>query len=145
MEETYGKLTNILKGKVTRETWTMIWEHKQSTVSENIIHMSEDGKERWKSSTYETIGRLEIIRKESCFKLLEIVDNFPGGSDSKVSAYNAGNPGSIPGLGRYAGEGNGNPLQHSCLENSMNGGAWQVTVHGVTKNWTLLSDFTLSE
>ena len=64
----------------------MIWEHKQSTVFEDIIHMSEDGKEWWKSSTYETIGRLEIIRKESCFKLLEIVDNFPGGSDSKVSA-----------------------------------------------------------
>ena len=45
MEETSGKLTNILKGKVTRETWTVIWEHKQSTVFEDIIHMSEDGKE----------------------------------------------------------------------------------------------------
>ena len=49
---------------------------------------------------------------------------FPGGSDSKVSAYNAGDPGSIPGLGRSPGEGNGNPLQYSCLENPMDGGAW---------------------
>ena len=50
--------------------------------------------------------------------------NFPGGSDGKVSAYNAGDPGSIPGLGRSSGEGNGNPLQYSCLENLTDGGAW---------------------
>ena len=49
---------------------------------------------------------------------------FPGGSDSKLSAYNAGYPGSIPGLGRSPGEGNGNPIQYSCLENPMDGGAW---------------------
>ena len=48
----------------------------------------------------------------------------PGGSDGKASACNAGDPGSIPGLGRSPGEGNGNPLQHSCLENPMDGGAW---------------------
>ena len=48
---------------------------------------------------------------------------FPGGSDGKASACNAGDPGSIPGLGRSPGEGNGNPLQHSCLENPMDGGA----------------------
>jgi len=49
---------------------------------------------------------------------------FPGGSDSKASAYNVGDPGSIPSLRRSPGEGNGNPLQDSCLENSMDGGAW---------------------
>ena len=49
--------------------------------------------------------------------------DFPGGSDGKASAYNAGDPGSIPGLGRSSGEGNGNPLQYSCLENLMDGGA----------------------
>ena len=49
--------------------------------------------------------------------------DFPGGSDSKASAYNAGDPGSIPELGRFPGEGNGNPLQYSCLENPMDGGA----------------------
>ena len=48
---------------------------------------------------------------------------FPGGSDGKAFACNEGDPGSIPGLGRSPGEGNGNPLQHSCLENSMDGGA----------------------
>ena len=69
--------------------------------------------------------------------------DFPGGSDGKASAYNAGDPGSIPGLGRSPGEGNGNPLQCSCLENPMDGGAWWATVHGVAKSRTRLSDFTL--
>ena len=50
--------------------------------------------------------------------------HFPGGSDGKASAYNAGDPGSIPGSGRAFEEGNGNPLQYSCLENPMDGGAW---------------------
>ena len=56
---------------------------------------------------------------------------FPGGSDGKESACNAGDPGSILGLGRSLGEGNGSPLQYSCLENFMDRGAWQTTVHGV--------------
>ena len=56
---------------------------------------------------------------------------FPGGSDGKASAYNAGDPGSIPGLGRSPGEGNGNPLQYPCLENSMAKGTWQAIVNGV--------------
>ena len=59
---------------------------------------------------------------------------FPGGSDSN-NAYNARNPGSVPGLGRSPGEGNGNPFQHSCLENSMGRGAWWAAVYGVTKSW----------
>ena len=50
--------------------------------------------------------------------------DFPGGSDGKASAYNVGDSGSVPGLGRSPGEGNGNPLQHSCLENPMDGEAW---------------------
>ena len=50
--------------------------------------------------------------------------DFPGGSDSKASAYNGGDPGSIPELGRSPGEGNGNPLQYSCLENPMDREAW---------------------
>ena len=60
----------------------------------------------------------------------------------KASAYNAGDPGSIPGLGRSPGEGNGNPLQYSCLENPMDRGAWRATAHGVAKSRTQLSDFT---
>ena len=54
----------------------------------------------------------------------------------------AGDLGSIPGLGRSPGEGNGNPLQYSCLENPMYGGAWWATVHGVKKSRTRLSEFT---
>ena len=68
--------------------------------------------------------------------------DFPGGSDGKASAYNAGDLGSIPGSGRSPGEGNGNPLQYSCLESPMDRGAWQATVHGVAKSRTRLSDFT---
>ena len=59
-----------------------------------------------------------------------------GGSDGKVSTHNVGDPGSIPGLGRSPGEGNGNPLQYSCLENSMDGGAWWATVGGVANSQT---------
>ena len=65
-----------------------------------------------------------------------------GGSEVKASAWNAGDPGSIPGLGRSPGEGNGNPLQYSCLKNPMEGGAWWATVHGVAKSRTRLSDLT---
>ena len=61
---------------------------------------------------------------------------FPGGSEVKASAYNTGDPGSIPGFGRSPGEGNGNPLQYSCLENPMDRGAWWATVHGVAKSQT---------
>ena len=59
-----------------------------------------------------------------------------------MSACNAGDLGSIPGLGRSPGEGNGNPLQYSYLENPMDGGAWWATVHRVAKSWARLSDFT---
>ena len=72
------------------------------------------------------------------------VQSFPGGSDGKVFAYNAGDLGLIPGLGRSPGEGNGNPLQDSCLEGPTDGGAWQATVLGVAKSWTRLSDFTFT-
>ena len=58
---------------------------------------------------------------------------FPGGSDGEESAGNAGDLGSVPGSGRCPGEGNGNPLQYSCLENSMEREAWQATVHSITE------------
>ena len=66
---------------------------------------------------------------------------FPGGSDGEVFACYVGDLGSTPELGRSPGEGNGNPLQYSCLENSMDGGSWWTTVHGVAKSWTRLSNF----
>ena len=68
---------------------------------------------------------------------------FPSGSDGNASVHSAGDLGSIPGSGRSPGEGNGNPL-HSCLENSMDGGAWWATVHWVTKSWTQLSNFNFT-
>ena len=61
------------------------------------------------------------------------LSGFPCSSDGRESACNAGDPGSIPGLGRYPGEGNGNPLQCSCLENPMDRGTWRATVHGVAR------------
>ena len=78
-----------------------------------------------------------ILTEDSCF---------PGGSDSKASACNAGDLGLIPGFGRSPGEGNGNPLQYSCLENPMDRGAYRIpctegsTVHGIAKSWTQLRD-----
>ena len=65
---------------------------------------------------------------------------FPGGSVGKESSFSAGDWGSIPGSGRSPGEGNGNPLQYCCLENSMDSGAWWATVHGITKSQTQLGD-----
>ena len=61
------------------------------------------------------------------------------GLDGEESACNAGELGSFPGLGRSAREGNGNPLQYSCLENPMDRGAWWATIHGVTKSWIQMS------
>ena len=61
---------------------------------------------------------------------------FPSSIDNKASACNIGDLGSIPGLGRSPGEGNGNPLQYSCLENPIDRGAWWATVHGITKSQT---------
>ena len=88
--------------------------------------------------------RREEIRKPPSIDKQEFTDltnlpstlGFPGDSDGKASACSAGDLGSIPGSGRSPGEGNGNPLQYSCLENSMDGGAWYGTVHGVTKSRT---------
>ena len=70
------------------------------------------------------------------------MQGFPGGAEVKASACNVGDLGLIPGLGRSPGEGNGNTLQYSCLENPMDGGAWWATVHRVAKSRTQLSDFT---
>ena len=75
-----------------------------------------------------------INPKIKMFSILYL--GFPGGSDGKEPACNVGDPGSIPGLGRGPGEGNGNPVQCSCLENSTDAGAWWAMVHGVAKSQT---------
>ena len=84
----------------------------------------------------------------SCFKTpnWEILDwqALPGGSEVKASAWKVEDLGSIPGSGRSPGEGNGNPLQYSCLENPMERGSLWATVHGVVKSWTRPTDFTFT-
>ena len=74
-----------------------------------------------------------------------ILVGFPGGSDSKESACNAGDPGSVLGSGRFPGEGHGNPPQYFCLKNSMDRGAWWATVHGVTEPRSPSSEWRVSE
>ena len=82
-------------------------------------------------------NKFEIVRSQPK------VGEFPGGSDSKASAYNAGDLGLIPGSERSPGGGNGNPLQFPLAwGNPMDGGAWLATVHGVAKSRTRLSGFT---
>ena len=81
------------------------------------------GRRAWWAAVYGVVqSRTWLKRLSSSSSRLPL--DFPGGSDGKASAYNAGDPGSIPGLGRSYGEGNGNLLLYSCLENPMNGGAW---------------------
>ena len=72
--------------------------------------------------------------------LVHVPDRLPGDSHGEESACNAGDLSSIPGSGRSPGEGNGYPLQCSCLEYPMDRGAWQATVHGVTKSQTRRSN-----
>ena len=93
-----------------------------------------DTSQRMKTSSY----------KMKNFQGSNVWHGLPCGSDSKASACNAGNPGSIPGSGRSPGEENGTPLQSSCLENSMDGRAWWAAVHGITKSQTQMSDFTFT-
>ena len=87
---------------------------------------------------------LEIFSPNQNYKGLQSVMGFPRGSEVKGSACNAGDLGSIPGSGRSPGEGNGNSLQFSCLENPMDRGAWWATVHRVAKSQTRLNNFTFT-
>ena len=84
-----------------------------------------------------------ILVSEQCLSVglvfISLMVGDPGGSEVEASACNAGDLGLIPGSGRSPGEENGNPLQYSCLENPMDGGAWWATVHGVAKSRTRLT------
>ena len=104
-----------------------------------LQHHSSKALILWHSAFF--IVQLLFSRK---FIILHVLSTscFPGSLDGKASANNAGDTGSIPGLGRSPGKGNGNPLQYSCLENPMDPGAWWATVHGVAKSRTRLSDFS---
>ena len=100
----------------------------------------------WRIPWTEKHGRIQSVgsqrvRHNERLTLSLSFGSIPGGSDSKESACNAGDPGLIPGLRRSPGEGNGYPFQYACLENSMDRGAWRATVYGVEKSQTQLSDF----
>ena len=84
--------------------------------------------------------RDKLLLEDRVKVLICIILDFPGGSDGKESACNVVDRGSIPGSGRSLGAGSGNPLQYSCLDNSMDRGTWWASVHGVTKSWAWLSD-----
>ena len=105
---------------------TSALEHTQQTPSipgpNNKMWPSHMYKLKWRELT--PIGTLLVQY---------FTDRAPGGSDDKNSACSAGDPGSTPGLGRSSGEGYGNPLQYSYLENHLDRGACQATVHGVTE------------
>ena len=93
---------------------------------------------RWRWDWVKSLGVIHLLIFFN-FKIrvgVQLLSGFPGGSDDKESACHAEDPGSIPGSGRSPGEGNGNPLQYSCLQKPMDRGAWQATVHSVTESDT---------
>ena len=134
--------------------WRILWTEKlgrlQSMGSQRVGHHWRDlaaaaaghhhgGRDRVEGKVIKIGTFVEVSGWDVwCFTFLY------GGSDGKASAYNAGDLGLIPGSERSPGEGNGNPLQYSCLENPMDRGAWWATVHGVAKSQTRLSNFTFS-
>ena len=87
---------------------------------------------------------IELCKDSTLHPRFQGSDNLvgTGGSEGKAPACNAGDPDSIPGSGSSPGEGNGNPIQYSCLENPLDGRAWWATVHGVAKSQTRLSELT---
>ena len=122
-------------------SWTLL-EHRNRRKSSKFFLWSGHSidtktcqrKQHTHTSNTSTLDTSLIYLKK---KILKTIFGFPRGSDGKESACYAG---STPGLGRSPGEGNGYPLQCSCLENSMDRGAWWAAVHGVTKSWTWLSN-----
>ena len=96
---------------------------------------------RMMHSAYKLNKQGDNIQPFANFKPVYCSMGFPGGSDGKASACIVGDPSSIPGLGRSPGEGNGNPLQYTCLENPMDRGALWILIHGITKSQTWLSDW----
>ena len=116
-------------------TWVQILGQEEPLEKEMATHSSTL---TWEIPWTEEPGRLVHGVAESDTTLQA------GISEVKASACSAGDLDSIPVLGRAPGEGNGNPLQYSCLENPTDGGAWWAAVHGVTKSRTRLSDFTFT-
>ena len=124
-------MTNHFSILALRTPWT-VWKGKTPLLpEENSLYILREVKNRETSILYS----LNIQFKLS-------LQGFPGGSDGKASACNAGDQGLIPESGRSPREGNGNPLQYSCLKNPMDRGPWRATVHEAAKIW--LSDCALT-
>ena len=102
---------------------------KKNGTNETIYRAGIERHREWTcgcSGGKERVGQIERVALDW---------GFPGGSDGKEFAHEARDPASIPGSGRSPGEGNGYPLQYSCLENCINRGAWWAKIHGVAKSW----------
>ena len=136
--------------KLCLETGTAAGSLRAGDTCGNWVAGEEACRRSWKGGTsyvmhiwfWASLGTHHVLsvdlfhRKDRSLALL----GFAGGSDGEESACNAGDAGSIPGSGTSSGEGNGNPLQHPCLENPMDRGAWWATVHRMAKSWTPLSN-----
>ena len=108
--------------------------HKKNKIRSLVeIWMDLDSVTEWSKS--ETLKQILYINTYMWSVENDVCGGFPSDSDGKESACNVRDSGSIPGSGRFPGEGNGNSLQYFCLENPMGRGAWWVTVHGDTHNW----------
>ena len=106
---------------------------KKGIVSGKLPHSTGSSSRCSVRSNWGETGEVGGSRERGC---MSMDSSFPDDSDGKESACNVGDLCSIPGLGRSPGEGNDNPLQYSCLENSMDRGTWQATVHGFAKSQT---------
>ena len=118
---------NYIKLHPTLYLWNYIKLHKTTHVSIQLI-------ETWVSISFPEL--LRLIEATT----LNLAWDFPGVLDSKGSACSARDLGLNPGMGRSPGEGNGNPLQYSCLKNSMDRGAWKAIIHAVAKSQTRLNN-----
>ena len=115
---------------------TLKFKNKQTTTTKQLPHLWSLQRRRRRFDSWVR----EIHWKRDRLPT-PVFLGFPGSSDGKESTCDAWDLGSIPGLGRSPAEGKGYPLQYSCLENSVDRGAWQAVVHGVAKSRTRLSDF----
>ena len=102
-----------------------------------IVHAVARVRHNWAANIFTDFS---LAPHEYLCKDLSVCLFFPGSLAGKESVCHSGDPGSIPGSGRSPGEENGNPLQYSCQENSMDRGGWQATIHGVAKSRTQLRD-----
>ena len=131
----------------TRWTWVWAssrswwWTGKLGSAAVHGVAKSWTRLSNWIELNWSHIMEDDSVIKRNRILISATSLNSSGGSDDKASAYNVGDPGSIPGMGRSSGKRNGNPLQYSCLENPMDRGALEATV-GVTKSWTWLRNFT---